>query len=745
MSNQNYANPDNVDITSVFGRVRRSLPRLIIWSVVLGGLTFAVLSFVAPRFQSQAEIQVTARDVRNPFVDPTRDGPNRDVLTAQLDREAINTHINALKSRDLARDIAKKLNLGDQREFDPALGPEDLVGKVLRLVGIGAPNGSESKEDRVLNAYFKRLEVFSPKESRVIGVRMSSSSAQRAADISNAIVTTYRERLASQTIVETDTVQRALEPQIASLRKEVAEAEKAVRQFQAKTDTYGEGGQRTPLNEQQLNELTQELTRAKAARSEAEARASAARELASNGSADANADVLRSPLIQSLSEQRVGLERERSQLSATLLPGHPNMRRVNADLASLKRQIKREVRKVVDSLDKEARIARLREQSIKNDLAAIKTKVVDTSGDQVKLRALEATAKAKNDELGRLLAQFESNRANVRNKVVPAVARVITKARPASVPVYPKKAPMAGLVSLATFFLGLAWVVTGALIAGSRSSGGGTPQSGRQLRDDGEADVSLVQPSQTAAKGQDGPSLARVLPQKQADAGPQTSSSATGKVGNIDELFAHVQGIAPGTGGFRTMIAGENNAIDAGNEAVDLALKFSASGKNTILVDWSTDGKGVVQKIGLPVSPGVTELLSGEATFEDTIRQVPNGNLHVISCGDSALDSAILKDPDRLNLVLDALDEAYDHIVVVGTYDAARSLFETIEGRFDAGVIVGDVKGRVAIIQDPPGTFLGFEVADIALVRYERGSKPSSPAQRIVRADQPKGPELRPS
>ncbi len=38
-------------------------------------------------------------------------------------------------------------------------------------------------------------------------------------------------------------------------------------------------------------------------------------------------------------------------------------------------------------------------------------------------------------------------------------------------------------------------------------------------------------------------------------------------------------------------------------------------------------------------------------------------------------------DPDQMNLILDALDEAYDHIVVVGRHDEARKLFEAIEGR----------------------------------------------------------------
>jgi polysaccharide biosynthesis transport protein len=82
--------------------------------------------------------------------------------------------------------------------------------------------------------------------------------------------------------------------------------------------------------------------------------------------------------------------------------------------------------------------------------------------------------------------------------------------------------------------------------------------------------------------------------------------------------------------------------------------------------------------------------------------------------------------------VLDALDEAYAHIVVVGDYSAVRVLFEVIQGRFDAGVMVADASQPAATLRDPPGTFLGFEVADIELIRFEpEDAAKVSPVRRL--------------
>ena len=74
-----------------------------------------------------------------------------------------------------------------------------------------------------------------------------------------------------------------------------------------------------------------------------------------------------------------------------------------------------------------------------------------------------------------------------------------------------------------------------------------------------------------------------------------------------------------------------------------------------------------------------------------------------------------------------------------------RDLFEAIQGRFDAGVVVADAKKRSSVIEDPAGTFLGFEVADIDVIRFARTAAAAAPVnQRILRATQRGGSEVRP-
>jgi polysaccharide biosynthesis transport protein len=82
-------------------------------------------------------------------------------------------------------------------------------------------------------------------------------------------------------------------------------------------------------------------------------------------------------------------------------------------------------------------------------------------------------------------------------------------------------------------------------------------------------------------------------------------------------------------------------------------------------------------------------------------------------------------DADSAAMVLDALDEVYDFIVVHGAYDVAHDLFETLEGRFDAGVVVADKAHQE---QSSAGLthFLGFEVPDFLVATLSATVKPGN-------------------
>ncbi|WP_333795310.1 GumC family protein [Hyphomicrobium sp.] len=762
------ANTDDIDLGVLWRAAMRSLPSLAVLALALGSATYGVLGLIAPRYVSEAQLAIESKGTADPFADPVRG--SSDNVVVRMDKEAVNTHVRALQSVDLAEAVIRDLKLTERAEFNAALGAPDRLSALLRRIGIGAPRASETDQDRALDVFFKRLEVYSPKESRFIGVRFTSIDPELAAAVANRIAETYRESLSRQALVQTDEVQKALEPKIARLAEEAAAAEAAVEQFRGEANIFKGGQQATGLNEQQLAELNAELSRIQAVRSEAEARAAQAREMQELGSAETLADVQRSPLILSLVQSRVRVERQISELSATLLPGHPRMRQLMADLKGLKSQIEAEAAKIVEGLGKEARVAALREEALQKSIADIKARIVSAGPEEARLRSLEADARSKRTELDRLRAQFEANRVRTSDsRAIPVEAQIVSSARPSGTPVFPRKAATAILMAIATMMIGLALVVTRGLLRDARTAsqpGGRPPRNGRRdrrRRDRHQPAVPASAPArriphahparetatasagaavtpgpededQRDAKSSSDPAGASLLLEDASEDVPAEGSGIE-KVATGAAMAARIGDLRKGaTSGLRTLFTGAADVFSLADEAAAISRTLADAGSAVIMVDWSLNGSGIAEPLGLPTWPGFAELVDGRARFEDVVRSLRDSDVHLIPCGRGAEDPGEPLDGDSLNFLLDALDDVYEHIIVVARTEPARRLFEAIEGRFDCAVtLVGCEAERSRIAGQGSGTFLGFDVEGIALFTLDQSEGLSRSGDKLER------------
>lgn len=723
---------DDIDLGSLGRRLRTGLPKLLVASALAGALTYAALSLIAPRYASESQLAIVARST-NPFPEGRERG-GVDSMTPRMDKEAINTHVRALMGSDLMLKVARELDLRDRPEFNDALGAVDEMGRLLRMIGIGGPRPGESEDDRVLSTVYNRLEVAAAKDSRFIPIRFTSNDPDLAANFANALAETYRKSLVSVPVQETSDVVDALVPAIDKLRAEVIEAESGVERYRASTDQFRGGAQNTPVTEQRMAALNDELVRAEAQRSEADARWRTAKDLTQAGGPDLVPDVQKSPLIQNLLNQRVRLERQIAEASATLLPGHPRMQQLAADLAGLKRQIAGETQKIVQSIEKDSKAAALRVQSAADQIAQLKTKVVGSSGNEARLKSLEATARSKRAELERLQKQLEDNKTLVVTKSVPVEAQVISRARASSVPSYPKKGPLALLATAATLLLGVAAMVTRELVSGSRTMPGPVPAKDHTLGSR-ELTPHLALPASLRSErpAEDSP-LEEAIPVRSTKASP---ASAARKCASMRDAARHLVREVRREGGVRTLIVGHNADVDVSGEAIALAAALSGMGKQVLLIDWALDGTGFARENELGGQPGVSELIEGTVSFESAIARLPQTDVHTIPCGKGLSHPRALLDGDHINLLLDALDEVYEHIVVAAAFAAGQELFEAIQGRFDAGIVVRVGRPRAGE-EEPANTFLGFEVNGMEILRYTRAGSSTltkrSPALQLERA-----------
>ena len=677
MRSQFPASPDDIDLVALGTAVRRVLPKLLVATLLVGLASFVALSMLTPKYASQAQIEIISKGLGNPF-EPRRDSSTPELVSVRMDKEAIATHVRALQSNDLALKLAVDLKLAARPQFNSTLVERGPVGRTLRLIGLAGPRAGETEEDLVLGAYYEALRVYQIKDTRGIMIDFRSSDPKLAADAANKLAELYRDDLSQRTVSESADARAKLAPQIKKLAEEVAEAEAEVTRFRGQSNIFDGGRDKTGLNEQQLAELNGELTKVATVRAETEARAREAREIAARGAGETLPDVQKSQLVPRLVEQRVRVERQIAELSATLLPAHPRMKQLNADLAGLNRQIRTEVGKIVDGLEREARVSAMREEGVRRSLDEAKKRVISSGGDDVKVRALESLAKSKRAEFERLQTQLEAARTTSDARTVPVEVQIVSRARPSSEKAWPKVGMITLLAMVATLLLGLAFVVTRELFGMARQA----PATAALARSD----------SESASPGAPAVTTTRTMP----------------------SVARHLTAKARGRTGFRTLVIGQPASTNAGRVAIELARQLARARQQVILLDWSLDGVGLAPELGVSPTLGITDVLSGRASFEDVIERLSRSEGHVIAAGSSVAGTTAAKDKDRVNMLLDALDDAYDHVVIAGGREAVRDLFATIEGRIDAGVVVADGEGVTA-----PGSFLGFNVADLDVIRYE--------------------------
>ncbi|MEA2939419.1 MAG: tyrosine-protein kinase Etk/Wzc, partial [Alphaproteobacteria bacterium] len=305
---------DELDLGAL-GRALWRRKRLIVTlTLAAAAIAFAAVNMMTPRYKSEARVLIETRD--NIFLRP--DAEKTTERGATVDQEAVTSQVQLLLSRDLAREVVRKLKLGERPEFDPVLGGTSTIRTVLGLLGIAKDPMSQTPEERVFKSYAERIAAYQVEKSRVIAIEFESEDPELAAQAVNAVAEGYLVLQQAAKQEQSRAASQWLAGEIDSLRKKVADAEAKVEQYRSKTNLFV-GNNNTTLSNQQLGDFNGQLASARAQRSDAEAKARMIREALRNGLAGEFSDIVNSELIRRLSEQRVTLRAQLAEQSSTLL------------------------------------------------------------------------------------------------------------------------------------------------------------------------------------------------------------------------------------------------------------------------------------------------------------------------------------------------------------------------------------------------------------------------------------------
>ena len=225
------------------------------------------------------------------------------------------------------------------------------------------------------------------------------------------------------------------------------------------------------ISGQQLADINTDLSKARSIQADAQAKSSMIRELLRSGMAADIAEVTNNEIVQRIWDQRSTAQAQLALESRTLLPGHPRIKELTAQVAQYDATLKSAAKQAATSLENEAKIAGQRVSNLETVLGQQKRAAGVANGDEVHLRALERVAQGYKDQLESSTTKYEEAMARQSSTATPADARIISRAVRPQLPSYPKKIPFIVFGTLATLFFAAGYVIAAELLSGRATVG----------------------------------------------------------------------------------------------------------------------------------------------------------------------------------------------------------------------------------------------------------------------------------
>ena len=657
-------------------------------TVLAAVLSFLAVNMITPRYKSEARILIENRET--PYNKPQGERGEVERDRTLLDAEAVQSHVQLALSRDLARTIIRDLKFGERPEFNPAAGGS-MVDSLLGAFGLSRRGTALSDDDRLLEQYFERLSVYQVDKSRVISIEFQSQDAQFAARVANAIAEGY---IKLQQQAKQDAIKQAgqwLSGEIERLRTRVAEAESKVEEFRSKSNLYV-GPNNNTLSAMSLGDLNTQLAAARTRKADAETKSRLIRDILGSGKPLETSDVLNSELIRRLNEQRVTLRAQLAEQSSTLLEQHPRIKELRAQIADLEAQTRLAADKLARSFENDARLATAQADAILNALNQQKKMSGALNSQDVQLRSLERDAKSQRDLLETYLSRYRDTLARETPEAVQADARIISRAIASTKVHFPKKLPIVFIVTFGALIAMIGFLATAELLRG---------------------DVYRV--TETMQAVEEEIPVAPEAPKAKAEKQPVFSESL-----RTGPLAVQVRNMGRGI-----VIVTRAGGEPSSELAFDLTRELAEGGARALFVDLDAE-TAISRKTG--VHSGIGDLLLGKVSFADAIERDPMSRAHVLGIGRLMPDIAAILSAERLAIVLGAVAQSYDHVIVAAP-SLLRYSFASRLGRFARGTVVVALESNTPAGVAAADTLRGMGFPNIAVVAVAPESPAPAPAR----------------
>ena len=325
-----------------------------------------------------------------------------------VDNSGVESELEILKSDNIARAVINSLRLVEDREFGP---PSGIVGRLLSVVSSVVSSVSPSPPSRpgpetdaaqnAVPAFKGRLGAQRVGGSFIIAVTFKSHSAERAAQIANAVVDAYINYQLQAKFEATHRANLWLQNRLSDLATQSAAADKAVTDFKAKHNIVSTGTGRSVID-LQLADRNAKLLEAQAQVTTAQVRLDQIESVLTKNDAPDDtttfatvAETLTNAVIVHLRTKYVELVAREADWSKRYGANHLAVVNLRIQIQEIRDSIFGELKQIAETYKSDLAIAKRRQEAVEKSLTEAASQSNEDAQLQSILTDLESAAKSR--------------------------------------------------------------------------------------------------------------------------------------------------------------------------------------------------------------------------------------------------------------------------------------------------------------------------------------------------------------
>ena len=642
----------SINLRDLWAPIYRSRFPIIAIFVAVFSLAIAVTLLMQPLYRATTTVEIRSETQK---VLGTEDNDATSTTSPTDAALFLDTQLDIIRSRSTANAVAQALGLYSNDNFLTTMGV-DLEGETL---------SPEARRMLTTDVLLDNLTVSLSEETRIALIAFSSPDALLSQRVANSYAENYiRLNLARRFDASSYSLD-FLRDQIREAQERLGRSEREAIGYAREAgllDTSNAAGadnaRPQSLTSASLVGLNQALSDVTTRRIEAEERWNVAR----RGSLMTIPEVASNPAIQALQQQRALLESEYQEQLETRTQSYPAVRRLEARINALDKQIAAIAGNVRATVREEFAAAQAQEEELRSNIDGLRTETLDEQGRSIQLSILQRQANTNREQLDALLQRY--NELNAESGIQLNNLSIIDRAEVPNSPYWPSVPLNVALALVLSTLLATIYV----LIRENLFDMVRTPEDvGTRLR----------------------LPLLGAVPAAQ-DVIVEMSDPKSDVSESLNSIRTSLSLSSPA--GFpRSLMLTSTQAGEGKSTACyGLAQGLAKLGRTVVIIDADLRRPNIHRLFGIKNSAGISNILSGAGTIEDHVVPGLAPNIDVILAGPIPPDATELLAAGRLQALVGELTTRYDHVLV----DSAPVL-----GLADAPLIATSVEGVIYIVE----------------------------------------------